>query len=286
MSRDNGGRTVPDLPRYETLELKLSDGVLQVTLNRPKVRNAMSLAMVFELDSMLSWIEKAPPDKVRVVLFRGAGGHFCSGGDIRDMTEALAADFDRKAGAKDPVAETNRRFGAIITRFDRIGQAVVAVLEGTVMGGGLGLCCVADVAIARADASFRLPETGLGIIPAQIAPFLVQRLGKSQARRLAVTGGRFDGTQAHAMGLVHHVCGDQAELDACIAQVLAQIRKCAPGAVAATKDLMNRAGTVEHELLLDEAADRFAAAVRGPEGQEGTMAFLQKRRPAWDSDQG
>lgn len=268
----------PTLPEVECLELRLAPGgVLHVTLSRPDVRNAMSLKMVAELSAVVDAVRDRRD--VRVLVLRGAGGHFCAGGDVRDMARARGAKA--ADGEPDPAAQVNRAFGTMITKVDRAPQAVVAVLEGAVLGGGLGLACVADVAIARADARLGLPETGLGLPPAQIAPFLVRRLGLSQARRLAVTGGRFDGAAALALGLVHAVAHGDAELQERLGEVLAQIHRCAPGAIAATKHLMLQVGAVDHEKLLDEGADRFAEAVRGPEGTEGTMAFLQKREPAW-----
>lgn len=274
------GATVESLDP-QTLALRLDEtGVLHVTLSRPKARNAMSLVMVAELEAVL---DAAIESEVRALVLRGAEGHFCAGGDIKDMAKArMSAPAE---GERDPVAEVNRAFGRMMTKVDRAPQAVVAVLEGAVLGGGMGLACVADVAIARGDAKFGLPETGLGVPPAQIAPFLVRRLGLSQARRLAVTGGRFDGAAAHAMGLVHELVADDAELSATLDRVLSQIRRCAPGAVASTKYLMMQVGAVEHERLLDEAADLFAEQARGPEGVEGMTAFVQKRKPRWaDAD--
>lgn len=273
-----------DLPQRKTLALSQRGGTLHVTLSRPEVRNAMSLEMVRELQESLELAER--DDGLRTVVLRGAGGHFCAGGDIKDMAAARSAppegDPAGHSGVelRDPLAATNRAFGAMITRFDRSPLATVAVLEGAVMGGGFGLACVVDVAIARADARFRLPETGLGIPPAQIAPFLVRRLGLSQARRLAVTGADLDGRAAQTIGLVHLVC-EEAELEARLDEVLATIDRCAPGAIAVTKELMLRAGELEHEALLDHAAARFAEAARGPEGVEGMTAFIQKRRPSW-----
>lgn len=267
-----------ELPRCETLALTLQGTTLQVTLNRPEVRNAMSLEMVQELEQVLDTV--TPGDRagcdgtVRTLVLRGAGGHFCAGGDIKDMSRAATASGDE-------LARTNRRYGAMITRMERMPQAVVAVLEGAVMGGGIGLACVADVAIALADATFRLPETSIGLPPAQIAPFLVRRLGLSQARRLAVTGGQFRGPEALALGLVHFVCDDAAALDQTLASVLGQIDRCAPGAIAVTKGLMLEAQRADLEAVLDRAAAQFAAAARGPEGVEGMTAFIQKRRPAW-----
>jgi hypothetical protein len=92
--------------------------------------------------------------------------------------------------ALDAVAQANVQFGALCVAYAKTPLALVMVLEGSVMGGGIGLACVADVALACETAVFRLPETALGVVPAQIAPFLLERLGYSQAKRLAVTGGR------------------------------------------------------------------------------------------------
>lgn len=261
----------------KTLALRLDAGALHVTLDRPEARNAMSLQMVAELEAVVDAV--LDRRDVRALVLRGAGGHFCAGGDVKDMAKARMSPV--QASGLDPVAEVNRAFGRMITKVDRAPQAVVAVLEGAVLGGGFGLACVADVAIAHAEASLGLPETGLGLPPAQIAPFLVRRLGLSQARRLAVTGGRLTGRQAHALGLVHELADDDAALQATLARVLGEIRRCAPGAVAATKHLMLQVGAVDLEQVLDEGARRFSEAARGPEGVEGMTAFVGKRLPRW-----
>jgi len=250
------------LPRRE-------GGVLHLTLNRPESRNALSMAMVAELRAALAGAAAAD---VRVIVLRGVGGHFCSGGDLKDMA----------AGAGDPAAllNMNAAFGHLCCEFADTGIATVAVLEGTVMGGGFGLACVADVALASETVSFRLPETSLGVVPAQIAPFLVQRLGYSQARRLAVSGGRLDGLQALALGLVHEL---HADVDAALARVLGEIQHCAPQAVAATKSLMAKARLHDAAGLVDEAAAVFARATLSEEGLEGISAFVEKRKPKWAS---
>ena len=158
--------------------------------------------------------------------------------------------------------------------------ALVALLEGSVMGGGFGLACVADVALADETALFRLPETALGVVPAQVAPFLVERLGYSQAKRLAVTGGRIAAREALAIGLVHAVHASD-QLDAARDAVLADILACAPGAIAATKALMRQARLHPAAELVQDAALVFSRAAQGPEGVEGAMAFIQKRKPNW-----
>jgi isohexenylglutaconyl-CoA hydratase len=258
----------------DTLLTRQEGGVLYLTLNRPEVRNAMSLAMVLELREALVAAES--DGSTRAIVLRGAGGHFCAGADLKDMASA------RMRLAEDPeaVAKVNAAFGDLCVAFANTGLATVTVLEGTVMGGGLGLACVSDVALAGTSAMFRLPETSLGIVPAQIAPFLVERLGYAEAKRLAVTGGRLDANAALSLRLVHEVHASGA-LDNALAAVLAEILQCAPGAVAATKALMAKARFHTAGSLVQEATRVFSDAALGPEGLEGTTAFLQKRKASW-----
>ena len=211
-----------ELPETPNLALRQEGSVLHVTFNRPKVRNAMSFAMVEELIAVFDAI--ADTADIRIVVLRGAGGHFCAGGDIKDMAMARAAEVPGEPGGPDdPMVLGNRRFGTMMSIIETAPQAVVAVIEGAVMGGGFGLACVADVSLAKADAQFRLPETSLGIPPAQIAAFIVRRVGLTQARRLAVTGGRLDGHRARALGIVHEVYEDDEGLETGLAQTLAEI---------------------------------------------------------------
>ncbi len=286
---------------YVAIRLQQSGPVLAVTLNRPEARNAMSLQMVAELRQALAAAEATAgqPGAVRAVVLRGAGGHFCAGADLKDMAGARMRAMQNSASAApptapandgpnaarithptDPIAEVNAAFGELCVAYSRTPLAVVAVLEGTVMGGGFGLACVADVALASDTAAFRLPETSLGVVPAQIAPFLVERLGYSQAKRLAVTGGRLDAAAALRVGLVHAVVHTE-ELEAELSRVLADILACAPGALAATKALMARARMEEPQSLVQHAAAVFSQAAQGPEGLEGMTAFMQKRKPNW-----
>ena len=266
-----------DLPNTETLLLSLEAGVLNVTLNRPDSRNAMSLAMVGELRTVLAAVHGDL--SVRAIVLRGAGGHFCAGGDIKDMASARARS--QGEGGADAYRTLNRAFGSLLEQAQHTPQVLIAVLEGAVLGGGFGLACVSDIAIARQDARFGLPETTLGILPAQIAPFVVGRIGLTQTRRLALTAARFDGSEAERLGLVHFSEPDDAAIAARLQQVLGQVRQCAPQANAATKALLLATESQALGPLLDSAAEQFAAAVTGAEGVEGTLAFVQKRAPKW-----
>lgn len=264
----------------EALQVELSGAVLHVTLNRPDQRNAMSLRMVSELIDVLSRAESS--GEVRVIVLRGARGHFCAGADLKDMAIARMTAMQQRhpPGELDPIAQVNAQFGHLCVAYAKSPIAIVALLEGTVMGGGVGMACVADVALASETAVFRLPETSLGMVPAQIAPYLVERLGYSQAKRLAVTGGRINAKEAFALGLVHEV-HSQDQINAALARVLDDILVCAPMALAATKALLARARLTPAAQLVSEAAEVFSRSAQGPEGLEGINAFVQKRKPVW-----
>lgn len=249
-----------------TLLLEPHNGVLHITLNRPECRNAMSQEMVDELRAVLADLDS----RTRALVISGAGGHFCAGADVKDM-----------ASAGERMQALNRAFGALLQEVEAVPQVVIVVLQGAVLGGGFGLACVSDIAMADHQAQFGLPETGLGLLPAQIAPFVVKRIGLTQARRLALTAARFDGVEAERLGVVHFTERDPQALAERLDEVLGQVLKCAPGANARTKALLLASADEPLETVLDRGAQWFAEAVRSEEGIEGTQAFVQKRKPGW-----
>lgn len=260
------------LPVCQTLLLEPHNGVLHITLNRPESRNAMSLLMVAELRAVLLAVRD--DRAIRALVIGGAGGHFCAGGDIKDMANA------RVQGAS-AFRDLNRAFGALLQEVQHAPQVVITVLHGAVLGGGLGLACVSDVALADHQAQFGMPETSLGVLPAQIAPFVVQRIGLTQARRLA---RRRRGSMAPRRGawgwcilssMTRKLWPSVSVKSSGPCAVL-----CAGGQCDDQKLLLASAGQPS-EALLDEAAEWFSEAVTGAEGVEGTMAFVQKRKPGW-----
>lgn len=265
------------LPSTETLQLREEGFVLHITLNRPESRNAMSLQMTQELSAVFNAI--ADNTAIRAVVLRGANGHFCAGGDIKDMATARMQAVS--TGNDEAYANLNRAFGQLMVQVDHAPQVVIALLEGAVLGGGFGLACVSDIAIALESAQFGLPETSLGILPAQIAPFVVTRIGLTQARRLALIGARFNGAEATRLGITHQVVADADAMQQALDETLTNIKKCAPMANRQTKALLHRVGHEPLNDLLDDAARQFARAVAGDEGSEGTMAFVQKRKAKW-----
>lgn len=268
-----------NLPETKSLLLRLDGGVLHLTLNRPDLRNAMNRAMVEEINAVFDAVREAR--EVRAIVMRGAGGYFCAGGDLKEM---LAGGLKApQAGEVDPVVAFSRAFGAMLRKVNQAPQVVVAVLEGAALAGGFGLACVSDVALAHAETKFGVPETTRGLPPAQIAPFIVERIGLTQARKLCLTGAQFKGAEALRLGFVHEVHADTAALDAALDATLRQILGCAPLANAMTKEIVLNPRGLDMDAVLDDAAEKFATAVRGAEAPEGISAFMQKRTPKWAS---
>ncbi len=268
-----------DLHETTTLLLRRESGVLHLTLNRPDARNALNATMVAELNAVFDAI--AADATIRVVVLRGADGHFCAGADLKEMMAGgLKAPT---AGEADPVERWSRSFGAMLRKAGSLPAVLVAVCEGAVLGGGFGFACVSDIALAHREARFGMPETTRGLPPAQIAPFVVERIGLTQARRLCLTGAQFRGSEALALGLVHACFEDEAGLQAQLADTLQQVLRCAPQANAVTKDIILKVARMDMDAVLDDAAAKFAVCVRGAEAPEGIAAFMQKRQPRWAS---
>jgi isohexenylglutaconyl-CoA hydratase len=194
------------------------------------------------------------------------------------MATAAAAPV---TGGVDPIATFNRRFGALIERVDALPCAVVALCEGGVMGGGFGLACVADVVIAVDGARFRLPETSLGISPAQIAPFVVRRVGHSHARRLAVTGETLDSEDALRLQLAHMAAPDPIAAEAVLGRTVQRILRNEPHAVAETKRVVSQPAHMPLGEVLDDAAAGFARLARSERAAQGFQAFVTRTPAPW-----
>jgi isohexenylglutaconyl-CoA hydratase len=258
-------------PSLSTLELSVQPPFARLTLNRPDVKNAMNRQMILDLrESFLALRQRAD---VRAVVISGAGGTFCAGGDLREMREAFTNS------ATDPDSQS-QIFDEVLQLAQHAPQVIIARVEGAAMGGGLGLVAVSDIAIASTEAQFALPEVRLGLVPALIAPYVIRRVGLSNARRLMLTGMRFDGKAAHQFGLVHEVCFP-LELDKRIDAVLEDIRQCSPEALAACKRLIFEVAGKADDETLALRADLIDRLRQSADGQEGMKAFIEKRPPHW-----
>ena len=259
---------------HETLIVARDGPLLKIELNRPEARNALSPVMVRELTQAF---EEARDDAaIRVVVLSGANGTFCAGGDLKGMGGSEAA----RGGAKEEAAASNRRFGSLLEMIDALPKAVIVLIEGAAMGGAIGLVAVSDWAIMEKSAQIGTPEVTVGVIPAQIAPFVVARIGYAQARRMATYGLRLDAVAALRIGLVHEVADNHGDLLTMGTVAVNQVLRCSPQAVVETKRLVRISVREPLGPTLDAASHTFAAALTG-DAREGIRAFVEKRKPAW-----
>ena len=260
---------------YESLVLERREGVAHLTFNRPLQRNALTHAMMRELEAALSAL--AADEAVRVVLLRGAGGNFCAGGDLN----AMGAMPPPAPGERDPLYAPHRQYGDALARLNSLPQPVVAVVEGAAVGGGLGMACCADVVIVHEAAKLGMPEPRWGFIPSQIIPFVVRRIGEGPARYLAMMTETFGGRRALELGIAQFCCASEQEIDATLARVLTSLRKGAPHALSAAKRLVLSVAGANDQAVLDDAAATLVGLLRQDEAAAGIAAFLAKRRPPW-----
>lgn len=263
-----------NLPNTTELVLEQDGSTLNIWFNRPEARNALSAEMTHELNQVLDAVRD--DRSVRTIVVRGKGGVFCAGGDIKGFKSSMQGEMNHAE-----VVRSNRSFGDLMIKLNEQPQVVIMLVEGAAIGGGLGLACVGDVTIVTEDAKFRLSETSLGIPPAQIAPFVTERVGITQARRLMLTGARFKGAEAVDYGVAHLLVGDAQDLEVKCAEVLKQINYCAPGANATTKSIIFESMRKPRAQALDFAANGFADCMLSDEGREGVAAFVEKRAAIW-----
>jgi isohexenylglutaconyl-CoA hydratase len=256
---------------YSTLMLAVEPPFAHVILNRPKTRNAMNQQMIDDLIHAFNDLRQRAD--VRACILSGAGGTFCAGGDFNEL-QAAAQKSEREQ-----LADTGR-LDTMLRLVNTAPFITIARVEGAALGGGFGLVCVTDVAIASTEARLGMPEVRIGLVPAVISPYVVRRVGLTRARQLMLTGMRFDGVTAREYGIVHEVMPPDG-LDVRLEGLLDELRQVAPGALRECKALLFE---VAEKSLDDTLQGRVKLLNRlrvGDEAQEGILAFLQRRPAKW-----
>lgn len=251
----------------------------RVTLARPEVHNAFDASLIAELAATFGTLAREAPADLRAVVLAGDGPSFCAGADIAWMRAAMQLEVE--ANEQDAMA-----MAELFETIDTCPVPVIARVQGAALGGGMGLCAVADLVIAESGARFGFTETRLGILPATIAPFVIAKIGESNARALFPGGRRFDALRAQRIGLVHEVVEGDAALDAAVEGALADILAAGPTAARAAKAIVREVRGLGHGATKWHTARVIARQRAGAEAQEGFAAFEEKRRPAWDPDRG
>jgi methylglutaconyl-CoA hydratase len=249
------------LTHVSALRIERDGPVLRINLARPERRNAFDAALIGELAGAFSDVGDA-----RAVVLAGDGEAFCAGADVEWQRSAIDLTYEEN------VADAARLM-QMMDAVDSCPAPVVARVQGYALGGGLGLVACADVAIAAKDAVFGFSEVKLGIIPAVISPYVLAKIGAA-SRRYVLTGERFGADAALRIGLVHEVAPN---LDEAVERVIGELLAGGPEAVREAKSLLREPPAADE--LPHVAARRRTSA----EGQEGLRAFLEKRRPKWNT---
>lgn len=253
----------------QTITTATSGHIQTVMLNRPDAKNAFNELMIEELSSVFTSV----PDTIRAIILSGTGSIFCAGADINWMRDSI------KRGEGDNHADA-ARMEAMFRSVDECPTPVIGRINGSALGGGMGLLACCDIAIAVETAQFAFTEVRLGIVPAVISPFSLAKIGERAARRYFLTGELFDALCAREIGLVHEVVSVD-RLDATVSGIAATLAKNGPNAVRTAKALIRDVVRMDRDKAREYTASTIARVRTSTEGQEGLTAFLEKRKPDW-----
>ncbi len=256
----------------ETIRVEYAGPVARVILDRPSVHNAFDDVMIEELHTAFS--DANEQSELRVIVLGGEGKSFSAGADMNWMRRMK--DYSRKENKADSM-----KMAAMFQAMRQCEKPIIGRVHGAVIGGGTGLVAACDLAIATSQAVFGFSEVRLGLIPAVISPWIIERIGITAAKRYMLTGDRFDAIEAGRMGLIAQVVENEETLDLCIEKATDSVLRSGPQAVAACKKLIHDVSATRVEDLLHDVAQRIAELRVGNEGQNGLTAFLEKRPPNW-----
>ena len=250
------------------------DAIVRVTLARSEAHNAFDASLIAELRTAFATLAREDAGSLRAVVLAGDGPSFCAGADVSWMRAALRLDVE--GNEQDAMAMAD-----MYEAIDTCPVPLIARVHGAALGGGIGLCAVADIVIAESGTKFGFTETRLGILPAVIAPFVVAKIGESHARALFPGGRRFDAVRAQRIGLVHEVVEGEAALDAAVEAALGDVLAAGPTAARAAKAIVREIRGLSHGSAKWHTARVIARQRVTAEAGEGFAAFDEKRPPAW-----
>ena len=261
---------------FGSVALEVRGVVALIALARPEIHNAFDETLIAELTAALEAVDR--DESVRAVVLLGNGASFCAGADLSWMKRM--AGYGRKENVADA-----RRLAAMLAALRGLSKPTVARVHGAAYGGGVGLVACCDVAVGAYDATFALSEARLGLIPATIAPYVIEAIGARQARRYFLSGERFTAAEAFRIGLLHDIVPPD-DLDSRVNEILGQLLGAGPRAQLEGKALIDAVAhrPIDAKLIADTAR-RIARVRASDEGKEGVAAFLGKRKPAWNSRQ-
>ena len=255
----------------ESVTLTREGAVARVTLNRPRLRNALDRGAIALLTQIFEYLSH--DEALRLVVLSGAGSAFCGGADINYMRSSL--DWSAEENFEDA-----QRLSGMFRGIDRCAVPVIGQIHGAALGAGSGLAAVCDIVIAAEDALFGFTEVKLGIVPAVISQFVIAKIGETNARALFTTGERFDAYRAARIGLVHELTAPDA-LNGAAQKKIDEVMTAGPQATRVAKEIARTVGTLASGEATVWTARKIAERRASEEGQEGLRAFLEKRKPSW-----
>ncbi len=254
------------------LQTQVLQHVATIKLARPELHNAFNEVMIAEITDAFRELSKR--DDVRAIVLAGEGKSFSAGGDINWMKKMVGYTFEENVKDANAMAD-------MLRAIRECPKPVIARVQGNAFGGGVGLTAACDIAVALESAVFCLSEVKLGIVPAVISPFVLEKIGPGQMRRYGLTAERFSATEARRIGLVHEVFAIEAQMDEWIAQTCNILKSNGPKALAAAKQIFTEVAGTPWDKVQDRTTRTIAELRASPEGQEGLRAFLEKRSPNW-----
>lgn len=257
---------------YNTIQVTVDDrGVATLLLNRPEKHNAMNDELIREVTEAARELDSDP--KVRCVVLTGAGESFCAGGDLKWMQGIFAASRAERV-------DDSAKLAAMLRTLNELSKPLIGKINGQAYGGGTGMISVCDIAIAAESCRFALTETRLGLTPANISTFVVEKMGRSNARRTFLNARPLTAAKAKDVCLIDEVVTDD-ELDAAVEKEIGYVLQCGPGAIAVTKKLIFFVDSHDTDTCVHYTANILADTWESEEGQEGIHCFFNKETPSW-----
>lgn len=257
----------------EGVKLTIHQGIANLSLNRPEIRNAFDDTMIASLTRHLHALQH--DNTVRILILSGVGEHFCAGADIEWMRKS--ASYSPEENHRDALS-----LATLLYTFYHFNKPTIAFVQGSAFGGALGLLACTDIVLADPKAVFCFAEVKLGLIPAIVSPYVIRAIKERAAKRYMLTAETFDARTAENLGLIHEIV-EQSHKEERLNYFVDKLRKNAPHALTATKQLIQ--SIVEEQrvptAMMEYTAELIAQIRVTKEAQEGLAAFLEKRKPNW-----
>jgi methylglutaconyl-CoA hydratase len=254
------------------VEIQLEGPVVRINLNRPERHNALILELIAELDQALEEVSRM--NEILFVVLSGNGRSFCAGADLNWF-------YSSEELTKEQSIAQYKHLADLLLRLFQMPQITIAAVRGNVFGGGIGLMATCDFVLAEANTRFMFSEVKLGLLPATILPFVAKRMSVQNLRKWILTGALFSVSEAHEAGLIDILC-QTGETETCLTGFLASFDQAAPSAVKKAKQMINQVTSGEIDVADSNATARILAeTLLEQDGQEGILAFLEKRKPEW-----